>query len=200
MSERITHRAALKHPDGSTQTLALVRAGRGNYQWFDKVGQVPWVETVYLTDSNAIRAIRVYVDGDPSMVGVDLTITAAAEPPDVRAANLICANDATSPDVVADIIDSETNVNGLTRAFSELMAYCFTRRPAFAVGVALMTGQAPQPNAQHRDLAFDGLLLAAIEALAKATQEDYSNLTAKLKEPVSQLMVMKGSPEKGVTQ
>jgi len=45
--------------------------------------------------------------------------------------------------------------------------------------------------AKPRDLVMDGLLLSVIEALQKVTREDYGNLVKILKQPVSEIAVVR---------
>jgi hypothetical protein len=178
------------------QLLFLVRHGKGDYRWVKAIDQKELDGVAYLDEGSAIRAMRLFVDHDPSMVGIDLTIGDIAPSPEVRAAKQIDSvfNAGVTGEeyrhVVAEIIARETNINGLTTAVSELLAYIFRCRVSFAAAVCpTMPGKVP------RDLTMDGLLLAALEAMSKATGQDFSNLIRILKEPVGQILAVHGKPK-----
>jgi hypothetical protein len=206
----IVKRAAFKYPDGNTIDFALVRREKGDFRWIYSADGSEVSGVVYLSESDAVRAMRVKIDHEPELVGVDLTISAVDPPPEARAATRIWRElwirgdlekdkshfEFVDLEPLADIIANETNIGPLTTAFSELMAYIFLHRARFAQALYPVTAQGAP-----RDLTMDGLLYTAIEAMQKSTGQDFSNLLKPLKEPVSQIVGAKAMPkQKGVIQ
>jgi hypothetical protein len=201
----IVKRAAFAYPDGRKIEFALVKRERQDFRWIYAADSSEVSGVAYLSESDAVRALRVSIDHEPELVGVDLTIIAVDPPPEVRAAMVIVSRYSSgywdvSPatitecvsEAISDIIAHETNIGPLTTAFSELMAYVFIHRAKFAQALYPVTAQG-----SPRDLVMDGLLFTAIEAMQKSTGQDFSNLLKPLKEPVSQVVAVKAMPKKG---
>jgi hypothetical protein len=197
----IVKRALLKCPDGRQQEFFLFRVEPAVFRFADANGRL-WDGVDYLSENVALKAIRVSCDTDPAMVGVDLTIYPVELPPDERAATRIVSettgpipamnDDPALAAVIANvsrIIREETNITEIVEAVNTLLAFIVTRRDAYARAMfPVHGGRAP------RDLTLDGLLLAAIEALGKATKQDYANIITALKEPVSSLQIAHNMP------
>ena len=204
----IVKRAVFKYPDGHEIPFALVKREKTDFRWIYAASGEEVSGVAYLSESDAIRSMRVKVDHEPELAGVDLTITAVDLPPEARAARRIVdhyrdgiayeiskENLPIAEEIVADLIANETNISPLISAFSDLMAYIFGHRPAFARALFPVTAQG-----SPRDLVLDGLLYTAIEAMQKSTNQDFGNLIKILKEPVSQIMTAKAMPKKGQIQ
>jgi hypothetical protein len=136
------------------------------------------------------------------MVGVDLTIYPVELPPEERAAERLAPiaydgrmyNDTDQAEITR-IIREETNITEILDAAQSMVAYAFTRRDAYARALfPVQDGRMP------RDLVFDGLLLTMVEALGKATKQDYQNIVRVLKEPVSSIQVARSMPKGGTIQ
>lgn len=195
MTPTIIKRAVWKHPQRPDREFLLARVERACFRWLDALTTKPWDGVDYLDAGTALKAMRVYVGGDPIMVGYDLTIFDVAPPPEERAAKRIgqAFNAGMTFDEYrsrcVEIIGQETNISPAVQAFSELIAYLMIHRAAFARALFPVT-----PDGQPRDLVMDGLLYTAIEALAKSTGQDFSNLLKPLKEPVSKIVQARAVP------
>lgn len=207
----IVKRAEWKYKDGSVVHFTLHRIERACFRWMTAAGNL-WDGVDYLDTGTALKAMRVHVDSDPAEVGTDLTFFDIAPGPERRAAETIdrIFNAGLTGEEYrtrcAEVISTETNIGPMTQAFSELIAFLFTRRTALCFGLAL-AAMPPQIIAQAnamiqatgqtpgRDLVFDGLLYAAIEEMSKSTGQDFSNLLKPLKEPVSNIVVARAVPK-----
>lgn len=205
----LVKRALFRYPDGREIPFSLVKREKGDFRWIYAASGEEVSGVAYLSEADAVKAMRVKVDHEPELVGVDLTILSVEDPPEVRAAQacidkLNKADQCWGPDDVflpdqdkwrddlAAIIAAETNVSPLITSFSDLMAYVFRHRPAFAKALFPVTEQG-----SPRDMVLDGLLLIAIEAIKKSTKQDLGNLVAILKQPVKQIIGAKSMPKKG---
>lgn len=200
----IVKRATMKYPDGHVMDFALVKRERVDFRWIYAASGEEVSGVAYLSEPDAIKALRVQVDHSPELVGVDLTITSVDPPPEQRAAEAVWSRYEKydfvdrpllrdrEVEALAEIIGRETGVPALIESFSNLMAYVFIHRPAFAKALFPVTAQG-----NPRDMVLDGLLWQAVEAMQKSTGQDFSNLLKPLKEPVSQIMTAKAMPKKG---
>ena len=206
----LINKAVLKHlPSGKTQNLSLFRIEQNVYRWVDDLTGKPCDGVDYLDISMAIKALRVRVETEPNMTGIDLMVLPVAPPPEERAARriarlytfaLLKALPLSSEDVaeidpggavdeVAEIIRNETGIDFLIEHTQTLLAFLFQRRLAYAKAL-FPTVQGQEP----RDITLDGLLLQVIEAMQKATGQDYANLVKILKEPISTVKVVSALP------
>jgi hypothetical protein len=195
MTPQAVRKATLTYPSGEKRLLHLMKLSRADFRWIDTGTGKEFDGVSYLEDGPAVRAMRVFVESDPSTVGIDLTIELVDPPPERRAAVVIAKldkanNNAGWEDAIASIIEAETNVTPMASAFSDLMGYLFIHRAKFALALF-----PPTPAGQPRDLTMDGLLLNAIEQLAKATKQDFGNLVKILKRPVQQIAVARVVPK-----
>jgi hypothetical protein len=208
MTPTIIKRAVLKRSDRPPETLLLTRHGKGDFRWITESGK-EFTGVYYLDSGAAIRAMRAHVESDPDCVGVDLTIFDVEPPPEERAAwrlNRLIDNGPTVAEFesrAAEVIAQETNIGPMTTVFSDLMAFLMIHRRALYFGLALemlppqqieqinriMAGRAA------RSLALDGLLYQAITELGKSTKQDFANLLAPLKEPVSNIVQARAVPK-----
>ena len=183
-------RALIKHADARETRLVLIQREPTVFVWVTEAGRE--FDGVHYTLKNiALKALRVAVETDPAFVGADLTIIPVEPPPSERAAKRLAetASEAQAADI-ARVIEDETNISAISDAVQTLMAYIFLHRDAFAMALfPVKDGRRP------RDLVMDGLLLNTVEALGKATKQDYVNLLTVLKEPVSQLLVAHQVPK-----
>jgi len=197
--------ARIKLRDDSVRHLILIRKDKGDYRWINAVGE-EFDGVAYLDEVTAMKALRLAVEVDharPEFIGADLTIDPVGPPPSRRAAEKMSAvfhrdwdNDPEKAvEEATELIEQETRVSELLNAYQELLAYSFTRRPAFAKALFPKT-----PEGEPRDLVFDGLLLACIEATEKATLQDFDNLKKILKQPVSRIIGATSMPQKGPVQ
>lgn len=200
---QVVKRASMKYPDGHEVQFVLTKREKGDHRWVYAESGAEVSGIAYLSESDAVRAMRISVDHEPELAGVDLTIIAIDPPPEARAARRIVqqysdefetavglTDSLRFIDEITELIASETNLPALTSAFSDLLAYVYLHRPAFAKALFPVT-----PQGAPRDLVMDGLLLTAVEAMQKTTGQDFSNLIKPLKEPVSTLMIAKGMPK-----
>jgi hypothetical protein len=163
---------------------------KDSYVWKTVDGKTWEALAVYESESIAIRQIRVAVDNDPDLVEIDLTIYPVDPPAEERAAAKILDRYGFKDDgSLAAIIGRETNIAEITEHVQALLAYIFSRRRAFAAALfPIVDGKEP------RDLVLDGILLSAIEAMAKSTKQDYGNLLAILRKPVSAIVTPNNHP------
>lgn len=203
---QICKRATIKDKHGDTTEQFLFRHAKGDYRWADKGGN-EFDGVAYLSEEDAIRAIRCKVEGEPEYVGADLTIFPVDPPPHVRAAEKCFEQQSLSVtpfrpfikqeviDMLAGIIEKETNIATLLDAYQTLLAHCFQRRRIYAKAqFPTVEGQEP------RDLVFDGLLLTCIEETEKATRQNFDNLKKILMEPSSRIVTAHGVRKKGTVQ
>ena len=182
---QVVNTASIVKPEGKTDRLALFKVERGCFRWRTQAGEVhPGLEADFLDASDAVRAIRVLVDGDPRFVGSDLTVHPVAPPPEERAAKAIWkAGDDLSVDEIAEIIRKETAIDRLVENISLLVAYELPRLR--------------MPKPAGLDLIQGGLLLNVIEAMERAQATDYSNLKSILKKPVEKVQLYSNLPPTG---
>jgi len=188
-------RAVLKLPDGRERTLLLVHTDKASYVWQTPEGRV-WEDlSVYADEATAIRMLRVGVDSDPALVGVDLTVYPMDPPPAERLAKRLSVRygpwKETEVEECAKVIAEETALPELLDKTQTLLAYIFKNRLVFAMAVC-----PPTPGAQPRDLTMDGCLLEAIQAIEKSTGLKLDRLTSELMKPVSAIIapgLQKGS-------
>jgi hypothetical protein len=153
MTPTIIKRAVWKHPQRPDREFLLARVERACFRWLDALTTKPWDGVDYLDTGTALKAMRVYVGGDPIMVGYDLTIFDVAPPPEERAAKRIgqAFNAGMTFDEYrsrcVEIIGQETNISPAVQAFSELIAYLMIHRAAFAAPYSRYAGRpAPRPG------------------------------------------------------
>jgi len=202
MPQQVIKKCLWRHADGQEQHFVLTKHGKADFRWIVTATGAEWDKIAYLEEADAVKKMRLFVETDPTCVGVDMTLSGVEPTPEQRAAD--CIDKVFNAGLTgqeyrercAEIIASETNLPALTTAFSELLAYVMIHRPAFARALFPVT-----PQGEPRDLVLDGLLYAAIEAMQKSTGQDFGNMLKRLKEPVSQIMVAKGMPKfKGKVQ
>ncbi len=202
---QLINRAVIEFQGGRSVALSLFKTEPTVFRWVAESDGSRFDSCDYVTSSDAVKGLRVLVDGDPGYVGADLTIYPVEPPPEERAARRIVEEleiedgyHTPNPydiEKVAEIIRQETAIVELCEHTQTLLAYLFTRRDAFAQALfPTVHGQRP------RDMVMDGLLLSAIEAMGKATRQDYANLVKILKEPVSNLIVSSRMPPGGKIQ
>ena len=81
----VVKRAVLKHKDGRQQEFFLFRVEEKVFRWADSNGKL-WDGVDYTSENIALKGIRVSVDTDPALVGVDLTVYPVEPAPEERAA------------------------------------------------------------------------------------------------------------------
>ena len=86
---KIVKRSLLRFPDKREKTLALFQIEAHVFRWIEEPAGKPFDGIDYLTEHDGIKGLRVLVEGDPSYVGVDLTVLPVELPPDERAAKRI---------------------------------------------------------------------------------------------------------------
>lgn len=222
---QVVKSASITHPARPTENLSLQKVERGVFRWtVTETGQ-PWDGKDWLSEQDAIQQIRVTVDCEPEYVGCDLTVREVDPTPDERAAKRVfaicgmddheyspledssCRDSIQELQDISQIIRDETNINGILDATETLLAYLFIHRAAFSVALFLTTKygfllQQIKEPIPGRDLTMDGLILACVEAVEKAKQQDYSNLKKPLTEPISEIAVATRMPKppKGIVQ
>jgi len=195
----IVQKAILKHPShsksklavGTRLSLSLFRVEPQVHRWIlDGPGR-PFDGVDYLSAHDAVKGLRVLVEGDPAYVGCDLTITPVAPPPEERAAKRIwteigdwCGGRAVRPEseteAMAQIIREEAGIDKLTEAINLLLAYEFPRRL--------------QPKQPGLDMTWGGLVLSIIDALEVAQQTDLSNLKKQLADGIKDIKIYSTLP------
>ena len=195
-------RAIVKHADARETRLVLIQKEPTVFVWVTEDGRE--FDGIHYTLGNiALKAIRVCCDTDPAFVGCDLTLYPVEPPPSERAADRVVSyfEEFSGSSIDHDrgrmqkVIEEETNIAEISDAAQTLLAYIFLHRDAFAMALfPVKDGRRP------RDLTMDGLLLNTVEALGKATKQDYTNLLTVLKEPVSDLIVAHHVPKGGPVQ
>lgn len=188
----IVKKAIIKHLENAEppQQLSLFRIEPKVYRWInDATGQQTRSLPVdYLTEDDALRALRVRIDGEAQWVGWDLTIIPVADPPEVRAAKRLPSvftrdwdNDVPrAVDEAATIIRQETGIDKLVEAVNLLITYEMPR---------LREGKRPGLDMKH-----GGLIIEVLEALEKTQQVDLSNLKAKLAQGLETVKVYTNAP------
>ena len=168
--------------------LALMQVEKSVFHWAEDPSGTLWDGVDYLTGHDAIKALRVFVECDPGMVGADLTIFPAALDPEERAA-LRIVNEAScifeeAPGLererIADIIREETGIDKMIESINLLITYEFPRRL--------------HPKQPGLDMTWGGLCLSVIEALEIATNTDLSNLKKQLTEGIETVKVFSTMP------
>lgn len=185
----IINRAALKIRDGQEKKLSLFRVERGVFRWVEDATSEPFDGVDYLSDTDAIKGLRVLVDGDPAYVGCELTIHPVSPPAEERAARRIYewfdnAGDSAPEiflDAISEIIRNETAIDKLTETLNLLLAYEVTRL------------RAPKPAGL--DLVHAGLLLDAVCALERSQAIDLTGIKSRLKQPVERIQVYQSTPQ-----
>lgn len=219
---KLVKRAVWKHPDQPERQFFLEQVERACFRWLEPANN-RWDGVDYLDIGTALKAMRLYVESDPSCVGVDLTVFEVDPGPEERAALRILNTlwgdiERSRKDLGIELdrhsmvqrtiglIAHETNIGPMTAAFSELIAFLMTRRVALCCGLALASMPPPviesinriiQSTGQTpgRDLAFDGLLHGAITEMGKSTGRDFTNLLKPLIEPVSKIVQARVVPK-----
>lgn len=184
--------ALLRYPDGREVMLLLTcqkqpRDGEGGqYAWLDTSGREWEMGTVYDEEARAMKQLRVLVETDPGLVGVQLTIKPILPPAERRIAQKVITRYALPPkalDDLQEIVARESNLSPLIDAAETLIAYCFRHRAIFAQAMfPVVDGRLP------RDVTFDGVLLTIIEELEKSKGQEFGKLKAILSEPVSAIV------------
>lgn len=186
----VTKHALITRPNQPDVRLFLFRVERGVYRWRTDMGQgYRGLEVDYLSESDAVVAIRIMVDNSVDYVGCDLTINPVAPPAEERAAfrvlneiklARVLNEDAYSQDEIASIIRNETAIDKLTASINILIAYEIQR---------LL-----QPKPPGLDMTHAGLLLDVVEALERSQSVDLSQVKAKLKQPVDTVKIYSSLP------
>lgn len=196
-------RAILKYKDGRQDELFLFRLEETVFHWIvGNPAKRKFDGIDYLSKYVAIKALRVAVETEVALAGSSLTFYGIEPPPEERAATQIAGiafdgrcYEHKDVEELSNIIRQETNITEILDATQGLLAYCFTRREKFAMALfPIQDGRKP------RDMVFDGLLLSAIEAIGKATKQDFESLVKILKEPVSDLVIATNMPKGGKVQ
>ncbi len=186
-------RAVLKYPDQREQELTLFKVQDKCFRWVAMPSGRLHDGVDYLDERVAQKALRVYVESDPSMVGVDLTIRPMDPTVAERAAKL-CLDKFFEydypgqlgnglPEATAAIIEKETRINSLIDAAQTLIAYEIQRM------------RTPKPPGL--DMAHGGLILALIEEIEKATGQNFDNIRKMLTQDVDQVKVFSSMPRGG---
>ena len=189
----VVKKAVLRWVDRVAE-LCLFRVEPKVYRWVYPNGQeLDHID--YLTDADAIAALRVLVDGDPAYVGCDLTVNPVTPPPELRAARRVMrrvgAFEDETLEAIRNLIQEETGIGALLDASQALFAYIWKYRPLYARTLfPHVEGKPP------RDLTLDGLLLTYLEAAEKSLGESLDNLKAVLREPVSEIIGARQLPQK----
>jgi hypothetical protein len=170
-------KATLIYPDGSGQSLTLLKLREKAYKWSKREpsgAEVPYDDAEHTNIEQAVKALRVACEADPRKP--DLTVMGCEDAAQVRAARrieeAIVANlDFDTMDSIAEIIAEETNSSNLCAALNGLLTHLMSR-----LGVS--------------DPALNPILLEAVVQLEKATKEDYTNIKKRLSEAISQVQHM----------
>jgi hypothetical protein len=193
----VTMKAVIKHADQRVQEWFLFRIEEKVYRWTNKDGKL-FNGVDYVSANIALRGIRVEIEKGVEWIGADLTIIPVEPPPSERAADRVVSyfeefsGSSIDRGRMQKVIEEETNIAEISDAAQTLLAYIFLHRDAFAMALfPVKDGRRP------RDLTMDGLLLNTVEALGKATKQDYTNLLTVLKEPVSNIAVVSNLPKMG---
>ena len=188
---KIINRAILRTAEQPERKLALFRVETKCFRWVTEPAGQPFDGIDYLSDHDAIKALRVLVETSPDYVGVDLTILPAEPAPEERAARRIvddkeCIFDEFADlahERIAEIIRQETGVDKLVESINLLLTYEFPRRL--------------HPKQPGLDMTWGGLCLSVIEALEVATKTDLSNLKQQLAKGIETVKVYSSLPATG---
>ena len=192
---KITDRAQIKHPDRpeTEKVLALFQVESKVFRWIDERAGEPFDKIDYLRREDAIKGLRVLIEGSPDYVGFDLTLLPVELPPDERAAKRIVMEmycdyvptDSIAFDVerAANIIDEETQITKLIEAVNLLLTFEIPRLR--------------WPKQAGLDMAHGGLILGVLEALEQAMKVDLGNLKSKLAEGIETVKVYSNMPASG---
>lgn len=178
----ITKRATIKSPVGLIVEMALFRVESKCYRWIETLSGQRSDDIDYLSESDAIRGLRVWADTDPSAVGYDLTIIPVAPPPEERAAKRILRElqGEISVDEIAEIIRNETGLAAMIESSNLLLAY--------------LIRNLHQPKPPGLDVTQAGLILEVIVALERAQATDLPNLKKRLTETPSEIKIVGSAP------
>ena len=186
---KIAKRSLLKFPDNREKTLALFQIEAKCFRWIEEATGKPLNGVDYLSEHDAVKGLRVLVEGDPAYVGVDMTVLPVELPPAERAAKRIVdleldelnhIPEAIAVEKMANAIAEETAIDKLVEAVNLYITYRFPRLRF--------------PKAAGLDMTEGGLVLGVIEALEISMKVDLSNLKAKLTEGIEQVKVYSSIP------
>ena len=182
----ISARAKIVMKDGAKHTLILHQTAPTVFQWGGLANLVAFAPAHYVCRHDAIKALRLAFETEVSLIGCDLTINAAEQPPHIRAAQRLHDETFETVDELAELILDETNIADLLEHVGVLLAYL------------IRTGRQPKPPGL--DMAEAGLILNVIESIEKAEKCDLGNLKKTLTADVTKVQVYSSMPPKGGVQ
>jgi hypothetical protein len=193
---KIVKRGTLKYPDQRELKLALFKVEDKVFRWAEVPSGTLLDGVDYLSEHDAVKGVRVAVECDPGMVGVDFTVIPVEPSPDERAAKRIYEEITIHGweigdlpkylEEIATIVRQETGIEKLVETTNLYLTYRFPRLRF--------------PKQAGLDMTEGGLVLGVIEALEITTKTDLSNLKTKLTEGIEQVKVFSNIPQgpKGV--